>query len=137
MLVVTRKPNQTVVFPELGVSVEITKVSGKSVRVGIEAPDEIRIVRGELIEDERAATEGRSAKTTDASPAATDASSEKSTPTVQENRSEYRLENRSAETPKRRVPAREENFSDRGVTRWFAQSLPADRQHEEATASWN
>ena len=48
MLVVSRKENQSVVFPNLGISVEIIKVSGKTVRVGVDAPSEVRILRGEL-----------------------------------------------------------------------------------------
>lgn len=48
MLVVSRKQNQSVVFPTLGISVEILRVAGKTVRVGFQAPDEIPIMRGEL-----------------------------------------------------------------------------------------
>ncbi len=48
MLVVSRKQNQSVVFPGLGIRVEILRISGKTVRVGIKAPDEIQILRGEL-----------------------------------------------------------------------------------------
>jgi carbon storage regulator CsrA len=49
MLVVSRKQNQSVVFPTLGIRVEILKAAGKTIRVGIEAPDDIQILRGELI----------------------------------------------------------------------------------------
>jgi carbon storage regulator CsrA len=48
MLVVSRKQNQTVVFPNLGISVEILRIAGKAVSVGIQAPDNVRILRGEL-----------------------------------------------------------------------------------------
>ena len=51
MLVVSRKQNQSVVFPTLGISVEILRVAGKTVRVGFQAPDEIPILRGELSRD--------------------------------------------------------------------------------------
>ena len=37
MLVVSRKQNQSVVFPALGISVKILRVAGKSVRVGVES----------------------------------------------------------------------------------------------------
>ena len=48
MLVVSRKQNQSVVFPSLGIRVEILRTGGKAVRVGIEAPNAIPILRGEL-----------------------------------------------------------------------------------------
>ena len=48
MLVVSRKQNQSVVFPTLGISVEILRVAGRTVRVGFQAPPEIPILRGEL-----------------------------------------------------------------------------------------
>lgn len=52
MLVVSRKENQSVVFPSLGITVEILRVAGKAVRVGVRAPDEIRVLRGELVDSE-------------------------------------------------------------------------------------
>ena len=48
MLVLSRKENQTIRFPNLGVSVEILRVEGSRVRVGVDAPKEVRILRGEL-----------------------------------------------------------------------------------------
>ena len=48
MLVLSRKQNETIVLPELGISFEIVKVKGNVVRVGINAPDSIKILRGEL-----------------------------------------------------------------------------------------
>lgn len=48
MLVLSRKENEVVVFPNLGISVRINKIAGKKVRVGIEAPDEIPVLRGEV-----------------------------------------------------------------------------------------
>ncbi len=48
MLVLSRRRNQRVLFPTLGIHVEVVAVSGKTVRLGIEAPREIRIVRAEL-----------------------------------------------------------------------------------------
>ncbi len=52
MLVVSRKENQSVVFPSLGISVDIIRVAGRTVKVGIQAPSDIRILRGELLADE-------------------------------------------------------------------------------------
>lgn len=48
MLVLSRRPSEKVVFPSLGISVEILRVSGKAVSVGIEAPRDVRILRDEL-----------------------------------------------------------------------------------------
>ncbi len=48
MLILSRREAEKVLFPGLGISVEITRVQGRSVRLGIQAPDEIRIIRGIL-----------------------------------------------------------------------------------------
>ena len=50
MLVLSRRENEKVVFSNLGVSVEVLRVAGKVVRLGIEAPAEIQILREELTE---------------------------------------------------------------------------------------
>ena len=48
MLVLSRKESETVLFPKLGITVEVSRIQGKTVRIGIDAPDEIRVIRGEL-----------------------------------------------------------------------------------------
>jgi carbon storage regulator CsrA len=48
MLVLSRRAAETVDFPTLGIRVEILRCSSKSVRVGIEAPRDIQVIRGEL-----------------------------------------------------------------------------------------
>lgn len=48
MLVLSRKEAEKVLFPSLGITVEISRVLGKNVRLGIDAPQEIRIIREEL-----------------------------------------------------------------------------------------
>lgn len=48
MLVLSRRPNQRIDFPSLGITVEVLRVSGKNVRLGVQAPSEIRVVRNEL-----------------------------------------------------------------------------------------
>lgn len=50
MLVLSRRPNDKIVFPHLGISVEILRVTGNAVRVGIEAPPEVAVVRHEIME---------------------------------------------------------------------------------------
>jgi carbon storage regulator CsrA len=51
MLVLSRRPNQKILFPELGVSVEVCSVAKNAVRLGIEAPPAISIVRDELLDN--------------------------------------------------------------------------------------
>jgi len=50
MLVLSRGRNDQVVFPSLGITVEILRVEGKNVRLGIDAPKSVPIVRGEIVE---------------------------------------------------------------------------------------
>ena len=52
MLVLTRKMNETIDFPELDISVNILSLGGSKVRIGIDAPLEIKVIRGELKVDE-------------------------------------------------------------------------------------
>lgn len=48
MLVLSRRPDQQVEFPGIGVSLKVLTVKGRVVKLGIEAPDEIQIVRPEV-----------------------------------------------------------------------------------------
>ena len=48
MLVLTRKENEEVLFPNLGINVRITRIQGNKVRVGIDAPEDVMILRGEV-----------------------------------------------------------------------------------------
>ena len=50
MLVLSRGLNDKVVFPTLGITVEILRLMGNKVRVGIDAPREIPILRQEIAE---------------------------------------------------------------------------------------
>src|SRR5688500_5663243 len=50
MLVLTRGPSDKVVFPTLGISVEILRVAGNKVRLGINAPSDIPVFRHEVAE---------------------------------------------------------------------------------------
>ena len=49
MLVLSRKPNQTIVINGQ-VVIRINQIRGNQVSIGIEAPDNMRILRGELQE---------------------------------------------------------------------------------------
>ena len=51
MLVLSRRPHEKVEFPTLDISVEVLRVDGKTVRVGINAPRSVPVVRGELATD--------------------------------------------------------------------------------------
>jgi len=48
MLVLSRKPQETIVFPNLGITLEIVRIAGGKVRVGIEAPSQVEVLRGEI-----------------------------------------------------------------------------------------
>ena len=53
MLVVTRNENDRIVFPQLGISVEVIQLNRSKVKLGVQAPRSVRIVRHELIEGEQ------------------------------------------------------------------------------------
>lgn len=48
MLVLSRKLQESIVFPDLGITVRVISVSGGRVRLGVEAPRHVKIARGEL-----------------------------------------------------------------------------------------
>ncbi len=55
MLVLSRKENEKVLFPHLGIAVQILRVGGGKARLGIEAPGDVSIVRQEIASDEQLA----------------------------------------------------------------------------------
>jgi carbon storage regulator len=50
MLVLSRKKTEVVAFPTLGITVEVVRISGGQVRLGIQAPSEIPVCRQEVAE---------------------------------------------------------------------------------------
>jgi carbon storage regulator len=51
MLVLSRKPDEEIVFPELNIIIKIVSVKNNgTVRIGINAPNEVSIVRRELLD---------------------------------------------------------------------------------------
>jgi carbon storage regulator CsrA len=55
MLVLSRKPDEKIVFPGLGVTVRVVEVRGNQVRLGIEAPPDVKIMRAELLSPQESA----------------------------------------------------------------------------------
>ena len=49
MLVLSRKENETIEIPGVGIVIRLFGLSRRRVQVGIEAPDSLRIVRGESV----------------------------------------------------------------------------------------
>ena len=47
MLVLSRKKNQTIVI-DSRIEIEVLQVKGNTVRIGVKAPDDVKILRGEL-----------------------------------------------------------------------------------------
>jgi len=60
MLVVSRRPNEKLVFPALGITIQIAKVIGQTVRLGVDAPREVQVLRHELTGEEPGTTQARS-----------------------------------------------------------------------------
>lgn len=52
MLVLSRKEHERIVFPSLNISIQLTRLSGRIARVAIDAPEEIPILRGELVDED-------------------------------------------------------------------------------------
>lgn len=50
MLILTRKEDQSVVFPNCGIVVHVLSVKGRTIKLGFEAPKEVEVLRGELVE---------------------------------------------------------------------------------------
>ena len=48
MLVLSRRENEHIVFPTLDITVNVARCTNKYVRLAIDAPRQIRVVRGEL-----------------------------------------------------------------------------------------
>ena len=48
MLVLSRRQNEEIVFPELGITVKVIRVKGNQVRLGVTAPEAVRVLRSEL-----------------------------------------------------------------------------------------
>ncbi|MBY0527664.1 MAG: carbon storage regulator, partial [Gemmataceae bacterium] len=63
MLVLSRRPEQRIVFPSLGISVEVLQIKGNTIRLGIQAPPEVSVMRQELIGTGQAAVSSPAKRT--------------------------------------------------------------------------
>ncbi len=54
MLVLTRRLNQTLTIGT-DITVSVVEIRGSQVRIGVSAPDDVSILRGEVLEKSRAA----------------------------------------------------------------------------------
>ncbi len=52
MLVISRKANQAICFPKLGITVRVTRTKANGASLAIDAPQEFRILREELLEQD-------------------------------------------------------------------------------------
>jgi carbon storage regulator CsrA len=50
MLVLSRRADQKVVFPSLGITVHLLKINGQVARIGVDAPPGVRVLRDELVD---------------------------------------------------------------------------------------
>ena len=50
MLVLSRRESEKIVVPELGITLAVLSIKGNVVRLGIDAPPEIRILRSEVLQ---------------------------------------------------------------------------------------
>ena len=53
MLVLARKENERIIFPDLGITLEVLQVKRSRVRLGISAPPEVSVIRGELCQRDK------------------------------------------------------------------------------------
>ena len=62
MLVLTRRPHEKIVLPGLGVTIQLVSIKGGTVRIGIEAPPDVQVMREELLDQSQASARvGRNA----------------------------------------------------------------------------
>ena len=54
MLVLSRRVDEKIFFPALGITLKVVRIKGNTVRLGIEAPPEIRVAREEVAHQEAA-----------------------------------------------------------------------------------
>ena len=63
MLVLSRRPDQKIVFPSIGVSIKLLKVRGSIAKIGIDAPRDLKILRDEVSAEQADLARSESLKT--------------------------------------------------------------------------
>jgi carbon storage regulator len=53
MLVLSRRATQKLVLPELGLTITVLAIKGEAVRIGIDAPPQVTVLREELLQRDR------------------------------------------------------------------------------------
>lgn len=59
MLVLSRHESEEILLPSVGIKLKVVSIRGNVVRLGIEAPAEVRILRGELNEQIEQVSDGK------------------------------------------------------------------------------
>lgn len=59
MLVLSRRPDQKIVFPSIDVTIKLLKVRGRVAKIGIDAPRELQILREEVSSSQEEKTSPR------------------------------------------------------------------------------
>jgi carbon storage regulator len=49
MLVLTRRLNESIVIPALGITIRVSAIKGNTVRIGIDAPRDVAVHREEVL----------------------------------------------------------------------------------------
>jgi len=65
MFLISRRSKEKIVLPTLGITVHLLKVRGSTVKIGIEAPPEVKIWRQELLRRIRAEAMARPRETSE------------------------------------------------------------------------
>ena len=55
MLVLSRRLNEKIILPDLGIVLEVTAIERGRVRIGIEAPADVAVLRQELLDESQVA----------------------------------------------------------------------------------
>lgn len=53
MLVLSRRASQKVVFPGLGISLSVLRIKGNVVKIGVEAPSDVKVLRAEVSDNQK------------------------------------------------------------------------------------
>jgi carbon storage regulator len=48
MLILTRRQQETIELPDLGIQIVVARIDGDAVRLGVNAPRDVRVYRGEV-----------------------------------------------------------------------------------------